>query len=133
MPSTSRRLLERVKTRLEPLRTSDVPEAKWQAIDWQTVKGLLRRLDSAIDEKDEAVIDQTLAALLERLRFEKRIIRAEIGSEPEDKTQPMPKPVWEILNHIIDKIDYTLATAPPPPKKEPGKTGPPKRSGEETG
>jgi hypothetical protein len=111
MPDISKSYLEHVKARLESVNKREIPEAKWQATDWQVVKSHLLRLDNALDEKNESLINETVATLLTRLGYEKQVFRGEIGAEPEDKTQPMPEPVWELLNHIVGKIDYVIKSS----------------------
>ncbi|HYP27218.1 MAG TPA: hypothetical protein VE262_10915 [Blastocatellia bacterium] len=117
MPVISRSLLEQVKTKLESVRAVNIPEAKWQSTDWQVVKNQLRQLDKELDERDEQAVHQTLMGLLARLKYEKVEFRGEIGYDPNDKTQPMPPPVWELLNHIVDKINYSLTSGTTYPEK----------------
>jgi hypothetical protein len=111
MDEIKRSLLEKAEREFRAITDSPSYKLNSQDIDWKLVKDQLSRLDSALAESNAGDFNEALLMVLKRLSPPVEL-RGRIGLVPEDESQSVPEPVWELLNHIVDRIQHRLALSP---------------------
>ena len=108
MDEINRGLLEKAERKFRAITNNPSRTVDDQDIDWKLVKEQLHRLDSALEADDVIVFNEALLKVLKRLSPPIEF-RGRIGPDSEDESQSVPEPVWELLNHIVDRIHHKLA------------------------
>jgi len=111
MRGVKKSYLEKAERELRSIAESPTRKFKSRDIDWKLIKKQLHRLDTSLREGDNEVFNEALVMLLGRLSPPKGAVRGRIGPEPEGGSQSVPEPVWELLNHVVDKLHYSLTTS----------------------
>ena len=86
-------------------------------IRWQDVEEQLQSLDRAIQEGNEQSIRDAIFILSNQLSNRVIVVRTIIGSELQDKTRPLPPPIWEHLNNIVSRLQIELSSDEPEAEK----------------
>jgi hypothetical protein len=71
------------------------------------IKIELGRIDLALDEQNQDVLDEALERVATRLQAPADL-RVWLDEESADKSDPMPLQIFELLNHVVDKLHYSL-------------------------
>lgn len=77
-----------------------------QNIDWRVIETQLTRLDAAYTQGNGSEFNAALEMLVGRLG-PPIVFRGEIGPA---KSAKMPQPVFELLNHIVHRLDDSEAS-----------------------
>lgn len=101
-------VLEDVWVELNFIKNRQFREVVVHGIKWGDVEQQLRRLDNAIEEDDEHALKDATSILSRQLNNHEPVIRTIIGSKPQNKTQPLPQPIWEHLNRIVSRLRMEL-------------------------
>jgi hypothetical protein len=103
--------LEKAERELRSIAERPARNFKSLDIDWKLIKNQLHRLDTSLREGEGGIFNEALIMLLGRLSPPNDELRGQIGPEPKGGSQSVPEPVWELLNHIVDKLHYSLTTS----------------------
>lgn len=101
-------VLEDAWVELNFIKNRQFREVVARSIRWGDVEEQLCRLDDAIKERNERTLKDATSILSRQLSNQESVIRTIIDSKPQDKTHPLPPPIWEHLNRIVSRLQMEL-------------------------
>lgn len=105
MAEIQRSRLEKAERDLRSIADRHLGAFRNRDIDWRVIRDQLRRLDEAFQNGDGNVFNEALGMLVTRLS-PPNALRGQIGSA--SGSQPMPRDVLELVNHIVDSLRSDL-------------------------
>lgn len=103
MADIQRSRLENAETELRSIAERHGGAFKSRDIDWQVIRTQLKRLDDAFQKNEADVFNEALEMLVTRLS-PPNDLRGQLDDDSEMLSQPMPVPVFELLNRTIDRL-----------------------------